>query len=73
MGNKPGKTDRFRNISFRRTNLVDVNDFCEELLAYNEKINKIRDAMELSEKNLIIYLGLADIETLLGKNYVITL
>ena len=73
MGNKPAKTDRFRNITFRRTHLVDVNDFCEELLAYNEKINKIRDAMELSEKNLIIYLGLGDIETLLGKNYVITL
>jgi hypothetical protein len=31
---------------------------------YNVKINKIRDALLLAEKNLILYLGLEDIETL---------
>lgn len=29
--------------------------------------------MELSEKNLILYLGLADIETLIGKDYKISM
>ena len=73
MGNKPEKAERFRKVTFKRTNLVDVNDFCSEITSYNLKINKIRDAMEVSEKNLILYLGLADIETLIGKSYKITM
>jgi hypothetical protein len=73
MGNKPEKSERFTKIGFKRTKLADVNEFCKEIISYNAKINKIRDAMELSEKNLILYLGLADIETLIGKDYKITM
>ena len=31
---------------------------------FNDKVNRIRDALLLSESNLILYLGLRDIETL---------
>ncbi len=34
-----------------------------QLLIYNVKINKIRDALFLAEDNLVLYLGLHDIET----------
>jgi hypothetical protein len=73
MGNHHDTIDKYRRITFKRTNLPDVNDFCDEMKNYNEKVNKIRDALEMSEKNLILYLGLNDIETLIGKTYKISI
>lgn len=40
-----------------------MNAFLEEIRVFNEKINRIRDALLLAESNLILYLGLNDIET----------
>src|SRR5438132_510152 len=74
MGNRLNFHERWDDINFKRTKLPDVNDFCNEIKSYNTKINKIRDALMLAEKNLIIYLGMQDIETLaLEKNYKITI
>lgn len=64
MGNKLSFQERWQDVKFTRTRLPDVNDFCKEILVYNIKINKIRDALLLAEENLILYLGLSDIETL---------
>ena len=68
MGNKLSFQHRWQDVKFTRTRLPDVNDFCKEILVYNIKINKIRDALLLAEENLILYLGLADIETLAPKS-----
>ena len=46
------------------TTLPDVNSFLEEINLFNDKVNRIRDALYLAESNLILYLGLKDIETL---------
>jgi len=64
MGNKPDKTDRFKHLSFMKTHMEDVNEFCRELKHYNDKICVIRKAMREAEKSLVIYMGLHDIETL---------
>ena len=64
MGNKLDHQDRWQDINFIRTSLPDVNSFLEEIKMFNDKVNRIRDALYLSESNLILYLGLRDIETL---------
>ena len=69
MGNNLSWQDRWKDVKFKRTKLPDVNDFCEEIRVYNFKINKIREALLLSEENLILYLGLHDIETLTKEPY----
>jgi hypothetical protein len=73
MGNKHEKADKYRVIPFKTTGLADVNEFCADVTAFNNKINKIRDAIDLSEKNLILYLGLADLEPLMGIHYKINI
>ena len=73
MGNAHDSVERYRKITFKRTKLPDVNDFCDEMKSYNDKINKIREALDMSERNLILYLGLNDIEPLIGKTYKISL
>jgi len=45
------------------TTLPDVNAFFEEIKLYNDKVNRIRDALIMAEINLMLYLGLLDIET----------
>eukprot|EP00347_Sterkiella_histriomuscorum_P022896 403336749 len=64
MGNKLDYQQRWLDVKFTHTRLPDVNDFCKEIQVYNVKINKIRDALLAAEDNLILYLGLEDIETL---------
>jgi hypothetical protein len=51
-------------LDLRKTTLPDVNAFIDEIKLYNDKINRIRDALILAEQNLMLYLGLLDIETL---------
>lgn len=64
MGNKLEHTERWIDVKFERTGLPDVNDFCKEMLVYNVKVNKIREALHSAEENLKLYLGLQDIITL---------
>ncbi|CDW81875.1 UNKNOWN [Stylonychia lemnae] len=73
MGNKLDYQERWQDVKFTHTRLPDVNDFCKEILVYNIKINKIRDALLSAEENMILYLGLIDIETLSKKGYKLNL
>lgn len=50
-------------MALKPTTLPDVNAFLDEIKLYNDKVNRIRDALILAEKNLMLYLGLLDIET----------
>jgi hypothetical protein len=50
-------------LALKPTTLPDVNAFLDEIKLYNDKVNRIRDALILAEKNLMLYLGLLDIET----------
>ena len=64
MGNALNHQERWVKLDLRKTTLPDVNAFIEEIRLYNDKINRIRDALILAEQNLMLYLGLLDIETL---------
>jgi hypothetical protein len=41
MGNKVDRYERWKNLSFRRTSLPDVNEFCKDIAKYNTKINEL--------------------------------
>ena len=69
MGNKPAKWDRWSKVNFHRTAMHDINAFCQELARYNSKINELRSALESAERNLILYLGLNELESELGKDF----
>ena len=49
MGNKFDRYEEWKKLSFRRTDLPDVNEFCREIGKYNAKINDLREALELAE------------------------
>lgn len=64
MGNLLDHQERWLKMPLQRTTLPDVNSFLDEIKLFNDKINRIRDALCLAEYNLLLYLGLLDVETL---------
>jgi hypothetical protein len=63
MGNTMDPQERWQTLPLKTTSLPDVNAFLDEIKLYNDKVNRIRDALILAERNLMLYLGLLDIET----------
>jgi hypothetical protein len=49
MGNALNHQERGIRWDVRKTTLPDVNAFIEEIRLYNDKINRIRDALILAE------------------------
>jgi hypothetical protein len=49
MGNSLNHQERWVKLNLKSTTLPDVNAFLEEIRLYNDKLNRIRDALILSE------------------------
>jgi len=49
MGNALNHQERWLKLDLRKTTLPDVNAFIEEIRLYNDKVNRIRDALILAE------------------------
>ena len=73
MGNKQEKDDRWKEILFYQTNLGDVNEFCRELMLFNDKINELRKAFVEAERSLVLYLCLNELEEEIGKDFRMTI
>ena len=49
MGNALNHQERWLKLDLRKTTLPDVNAFVDEIKLYNDKVNRIRDALILAE------------------------